>query len=155
MDHEKTYVHLLIWVTCFSLIQSYQKNGKRLKPVTKKQRRDPKGHEVQEAQKRYQEDYMDGMEIINLHKRCNKKAMNVSQPKKISKSDKPKKVSEPIDDLARKNRGLKKPMEKMYLQKQEKNTKSPLKRPHSLKNHQSLQSLLIQTQILKMNKNLW
>ena len=68
--------------------------------MTKKQRRDPKGHEVQEAQKRYQEDYMDGMEIINLHKRCNKKAMNVSQPKKISKSDKPKKVSEPIDDLS-------------------------------------------------------
>ena len=28
----------------------------------------------EEALKRYQEDHMDEMEIINLHKRCNKKA---------------------------------------------------------------------------------
>ena len=42
---------------------------------------------------------MDEMEIINLHKRCNKKAKKVSQPKKaLSKSDEPKKVSEPVDD---------------------------------------------------------
>ena len=32
-----------------------------------------------EALQRYQEDHMDKMEIINLHKRCNKK---VPQPKK-------------------------------------------------------------------------
>ena len=45
----------------------------------------------EEALQRYQEDHMDEMEIINLHKRCNKKA---SQPKKAPKpfkSDKPKK----------------------------------------------------------------
>ena len=45
----------------------------------------------EEARQRYQEDHMDEMEIINLHKRCNKKA---SQPKKAPKpfkSDKPKK----------------------------------------------------------------
>ena len=30
---------------------------------------------------------MDGMEIINLHKRCNKKARKTSQPKKAPKSD--------------------------------------------------------------------
>ena len=39
---------------------------------------------------------MDEIEIINLHKMCNKKAMKVPQPKKVS--DEPKKVSEPIDD---------------------------------------------------------
>ena len=42
---------------------------------------------------------MDGNEIIKLHKRCNKKARKVPQPKKASsKSDEPKKVSGPIDD---------------------------------------------------------
>ena len=47
----------------------------------------------EEALQRYQEDHMDEMEIINLHKRCNKKARKVSQPKKaLSKSDEPKKV---------------------------------------------------------------
>ena len=44
---------------------------------------------------------MDEMEIINIHKRCNKRVRKISQPKKASKSpksDEPKKVSEPIDD---------------------------------------------------------
>ena len=50
----------------------------------------------EEALQRYQEDHVDEMNIINLHKRCNKKAGKVSQPKKASespKSDKPKKAS--------------------------------------------------------------
>ena len=48
----------------------------------------------EEALQRCQEDHMDEMEIINLHKRCNKKARKVSQPKKaLSKSDEPKKAS--------------------------------------------------------------
>ena len=34
----------------------------------------------EETQQRYQEDHMDEMEIISLHKRCNKKARKVSQP---------------------------------------------------------------------------
>ena len=44
---------------------------------------------------------MDEMEIINIHKRCNKRARKVPQPKKASKlpkSDEPKQASEPIDD---------------------------------------------------------
>ena len=44
---------------------------------------------------------MDEMEIVNIHKRCNKKARKVLQPKKSSKSPKsdgPKKVLEPIVD---------------------------------------------------------
>ena len=51
----------------------------------------------EEALQRYQEDHMDEMEIINLHKRCNKKVKKVSQHKKapkLSKSNKPKKASE-------------------------------------------------------------
>ena len=54
----------------------------------------------EEALQRYQEDHTDEMEIINLHKKCNKKVRKVSQPKKASGSDEPKKVSELIDDLS-------------------------------------------------------
>ena len=49
----------------------------------------------EEALQRYQEDHMDEMEILNLHKRCNKKSRKVAQPKKVPKffkSEKPKKV---------------------------------------------------------------
>ena len=65
----------------------------------------------EKALQSYQEDHMDDMEIINLHKKCNKKARKVSQPKKAppksdepkkasgsTKSDEPKKVSGFIDD---------------------------------------------------------
>ena len=44
---------------------------------------------------RYREDHMDEIEIINLHKRCNKKGRKVPQPKKVSespKSNQPKKT---------------------------------------------------------------
>ena len=36
----------------------------------------------EEALQRYQEDHMDEMEIINLHKICNKEARKTSQPKR-------------------------------------------------------------------------
>ena len=59
----------------------------------------------EEALQRYQKDHMDEMEIIKLHKRCNKKARKTPQPKKAPTSDeeeqKPKKASESprlIDD---------------------------------------------------------
>ena len=46
---------------------------------------------------RYQEDHMDEMEIVNLHKRCNKE---VPRPKKASSnSDKPKKVIKSLEFL--------------------------------------------------------
>ena len=38
------------------------------------------------------------MEIIKLHKKCDKKNRKVLQPKVLSNSDEPKKLSEPIDD---------------------------------------------------------
>ena len=99
---------------------------------------------------------MDKMEIISLPKRCNKKARNVSWPKKSSgspKSDQPEKASESPKSnepkkagllmiQAGKDRSLKKhqAMEERLLQRQEKK----LKRPHSLKNHQIHLNLLIQ-----------
>ena len=50
----------------------------------------------EEALQWYQEDHMDEMEIINLHKKCNKRTRKAPQPKKsLSKSDEPKKVSGP------------------------------------------------------------
>ena len=91
-----------------------------------KQRHDPKEYEVQEALKRYQKDHMDEMEIINLHKRCNKKTMNVSQPKKISKSDEPKKVSKPIDDSSKEEQRPKKADGKNVSTKAGKNSKGPV-----------------------------
>ena len=62
----------------------------------------------EEALQRYQEDNVDEMEIIKLHKKCNKKDKKLLKPKALSKSDEPKKplfksdepkkVSGPIDD---------------------------------------------------------
>ena len=47
----------------------------------------------QEALQRYQENRADEMEIIKLHKKCNRKDRKVLQPKALSKSNEPKKVS--------------------------------------------------------------
>ena len=48
----------------------------------------------EEALQRYQEDHMDEMEIIKLHKRRNKRATQIPRPKKASEPDEPKKASE-------------------------------------------------------------
>ena len=70
---------------------------------------------------------MDKMEIINLHKRCNKKPKKVSQPKKVSlKSDEPKNVSGPIDDPSEEEQKPKKADEKKTATKAgKKASKSP------------------------------
>ena len=52
----------------------------------------------EEALQRYQEDHADEMEIIKFHKKCNKKDRMVLQPKALSKSDEPKKVSPKSDE---------------------------------------------------------
>ena len=65
----------------------------------------------EEALRRYQGDHMDEIEIINLHKKSNKKARKISQPKKASMSDEPKKVSGSpglIDDSSREEQKPKK-----------------------------------------------
>ena len=77
-------------------IRASKKKMKKYKDVYEEEKQ---RHE--EALNRYQEDHMDGMEIISLHKKYNKKVRKASQPKKALnsfKSDKPKKVSGPIDD---------------------------------------------------------
>ena len=40
----------------------------------------------EEALQRYQEDHMDEVEIISLHKRCNRTVRKAPQPKKVPKS---------------------------------------------------------------------
>ena len=121
-------------------------SDKKMKKYNELYEEEKQRHE--EVLQRYQEDHKDEMEIINLHKRCNKRARKVPQPKKASKSfksDEPKKVSEspkldepkkvsgspgPIDDRNEEGRSLKnhqgQAMEKRPLQRQEKK----LKRPH-------------------------
>ena len=72
-------------------VKANEKKMKKYKDLyeEEKQRHD-------EALQRYQEDHPDEMEIINLHKKCNKNARKVSQKKALS--DELKKVSGPIDD---------------------------------------------------------
>ena len=63
-------------------------SNKKIKNYKELYEEEKRQHE--EALQRYQEDHMDEMEIISLHKRCNKKARRVSQPKKASGLDEPK-----------------------------------------------------------------
>ena len=63
-------------------------SNKKIKKYKELYEEEKRQHE--EALQRYQEDHMDEMEIISLHKRCNKKARRVSQPKKASGLDEPK-----------------------------------------------------------------
>ena len=89
------------------------------------------------------------MEIIKLRKKCNKKDRKVLQPKALTKSDEPKKVSRPIDDPSEEEQKPKKASSDG--KKTTTKTGKKLKRPHNLKKHQSPQSLLIQTRT--MNKD--
>ena len=93
------------------------------------------------------------MEIISLHKRCDKKTRKVSQPKKASsKSDEPKKVSGLIDDPSEEGQKPKRASRssdgKKTLQRQEKK----LKRARSLKKHQSQSHLNLLPQARKEKK---
>ena len=93
----------------------------------------------EEALQRYQEDHMDEMEIINLHKKCNKKTRKAPQPKKaLSKSDEPKKVSGPTEE----GRGSKRASSDG--KKSATKAGKKLKRPQSLKKNQKHLNLLIQ-----------
>ena len=76
------------------------------------------------------------MEITKLHKKCNKKNRKVLQPKVLSKSDEPKKISEPIDNPSKEEQKLKKASsdEKKTTAKAEekvKKTPQPKKAPKS------------------------
>ena len=70
-------------------VKASDNNMKKCRDLYKEEKR---RHE--KALQRYQENNMDEMEIINLHKRCSKKARKAPQPKKAPKSpksDEPKK----------------------------------------------------------------
>ena len=77
-------------------------SDKKMKKYRNLYEEEKRRHE--EALQRYQEDHIDEIEIINLHKRCNKKARKVLQPKKSLKpfkSNEPEEVPGspgPIDD---------------------------------------------------------
>ena len=64
-------------------VKASEKKKKKYKELYKgeKQRHEPL--------QRYQEDHADEMEIIKLHKKCNKKYRKVLKPKALSKSDEP------------------------------------------------------------------
>ena len=109
----------------------------------------------------YQEDYIDEIKIIKLHKKCNKKDWKVLQPKALSKSDEPKKVSGPIEKVSGPIDDLSKEEQKPIKassdgKKTATKAEKKLKRSRSLKKkHRSLQSLLLQTQMTRtMNKGL-
>ena len=61
-------------------VKASEKKIKKYKDLYEEEK---KRHE--EALQRYQGDHTDKMEIISLHRRCNKKARKVSQPKKAPK----------------------------------------------------------------------
>ena len=71
---------------------SYRRNGKKIKASDKKMKM---YRDLYEEEKRrheevlhiYQENSMDEMVIIDLQKRCNKKARKAPQPKKAPKGD--------------------------------------------------------------------
>ena len=67
--------------------KKFKANAEKLKKYKDLYEEGKQRHE--EALQRYQEDHMDEMEIINLYKKCNKKARKVSQNKKASASPKP------------------------------------------------------------------
>ena len=149
------------------------KEWKKVKASEKKMKKykelyEEKKQRHEEALQRYQEDYADEMEIIKLHKKCNKKDRKVLKPIALSKSDEPKKVSETINDSSEEEQKPKKSTTKAV--KNVKKSLQPKKAPKSLiqtqmiqtinknlsqnsfKKYQKTLSLLIQTQV--MNKNL-
>ena len=91
----------------------------------------------EEVLQSYQEDHMDEMEIINLHKMCNNKDRKLPQPKNAPKP------LEPIDssEEEQRPRNASRPEDG---RKTATKAGKKLKRPHSRKKHQSHLNLLNQ-----------
>ena len=107
----------------------------------------------EEALQRYQEDHADQWRSLNFTKRLTRRIKRFYSLKYYPNQTNLHNYQNQLIIQARKNRSLKKHqvMEKRPLQR----LKKKLKRLHSLKKHQNLQSLLIQTQMMRtMNKNL-
>ena len=80
----------------------------------------------EEALQIYQEDHMNKMEIINLHKRCNKKARKTSQPKNAPKSPEFVETDDSSEDKQKPKKDPKSSNGKRPLQKQgKKSSKEP------------------------------
>ena len=88
----------------------------------------------EEALQIYQEDHMNKMEIINLHKRCNKKARKTSQPKNAPKSPE---FVETDDSSEDKQKPKKDPKSSNGKKAATKAGKKKFERTHCLKKHQS------------------
>ena len=98
---------------------------------------------------------MDEIEIVHLHKRCNKKARKVSQPKKSSeslKSNEPKIVSGPIDDPSEKGQKSKKTSRSSNGKKTATKAGKKVKRTPQPKKHQSHLNLLTQARKKKKGR---
>ena len=123
-----------------SKASAISKEWKKVKASHKKMKKYKKLYEDEkqrheEALRRYQEDHMDEMEIIDLHKRSNKRARKVPQPKKHQSHSNHMNLKkyQGYQGLlmieARKDRSLKKyqsqAMEKRPLQRHEKKLKRP------------------------------
>ena len=122
-------------------------NNKKMKKYRDLLEEEKRRHE--EALQRYQEDHMDEMEIINLHKR--NKDRKTPQPQKAPKSPKFIETDDSSDDEQKPKKTSRWSDGKKPLQKQEKE----LKRPHCLKKHQSHLKLSKQiTQARKKKKKL-
>ena len=130
--------------------------SKEWKKVKASERKMKKYRDLYEEEKRrheealqiYQEDYMDEMEIINLHKRCNKKARKVTQPKKAPKSfksDEPKKIAGSpglIDDPSEEEQRPKKASRPSDGKKTATRKEKKVKKTSQPKKHQSHLNLL-------------
>ena len=126
-------------------VKASEKKMKKYKDLYEKEKQ---LHE--EALQRYQKDHTDEMEIINLHKKGNKKARKVSQKKASPRSDELKKVSGRTDDPSKEEQKPKKSDAKKTTTKAEKK----LKRSHSLKKHQTHPNLLTRERSLKKKDQL-
>ena len=115
-------------------VKASEKKMKKYKELYKEEKQQ---HE--EALQRYQEDQADEMEIIELHKKCNKKDRKILQLKALSKSDEPKKT---INDPSEEEQKPKKAPSETNTKAGKKVKKTPQPRKA-----QSLQSLLIQVQM--------
>ena len=122
-------------------------NNKKMKKYRDLFDEEKRRHE--EALQRYQEDHMDEIEIINLHKR-NRDRKN-PQPKKAPKSPKFIETDDSSDDEQKPKKAPKSSDEKKIATKA---GKKQLERSHNLNKHQSHLNLLKQMTQAMMNRNL-
>ena len=121
-------------------VKASDKKMKKYKDLYEEEKR---RHE--EALQLYQEDNMDEMEIINLRKRCNKKARKIPRPKKALKSPK-------SDDSSEEEQRPKKASRSNDGKKVAKKAEKKVKKTPQPKKHQSHLNLLTQARKKKKSR---